>query len=85
MATAAVGVNHHRVRAFERTGGVGPAVRVNDRADARHAVEALLEQERAGTEFVHARRMTRTSRDDDDLLVGGRGNRDRAQQYSAND
>ena len=59
MTAAAVAVNDNGRRAGEGLGRIRPAVAVNHRRDARHLVEAGLEQQTTRAMFMFARTMTR--------------------------
>ena len=67
MATAAIRVNDHRVRAREDFFIAHPSVRVDLDAEARQALQAFLKQERSGAELVRQRPVAGLAGDDDEL------------------
>jgi hypothetical protein len=69
MLAAAVGVDHHRVGVGKGLLIAHPTHLVAVHHEVRHVLEALFQEHRASTEFVHARRMRGLSSNEDKLLL----------------
>nr|ADD93449.1 hypothetical protein [uncultured marine bacterium MedDCM-OCT-S04-C109] len=64
MPTAAIGIDQDGVHALEGVIALGPTHIVHLRGDAGQLIEAFLEQQTAGPEFMIARTMTGATGDE---------------------
>ncbi|NCW28503.1 MAG: hypothetical protein EBV83_09485 [Verrucomicrobia bacterium] len=72
VGRAAIGEHHHRVGRFEDGRIRGPPVAHHGGVDARDAIQATRQQDASGPEFVIARGMAGSTRNEDDFFVGRR-------------
>src|SRR6266478_876896 len=73
MPASSIRVDNDRVRGVKGRWILGPAVGIDNAADARNFVEATLEQKAAGAVFVFAGSVARIACDEDDFFLGGKG------------